>query len=110
MNALSMYARVFDSSCTSWEKDRCWNMFYLKAAQNYFNDVLKARGYVFLRDIYEHLGIPVTKASLVVGWVYDLKNSFADNFIDFSLEPTDEGADIQMDFNVDGDITKHFKD
>lgn len=110
MNALSMYARVFDSSCTSWKKDRFWNMIYLKAAQNYFNDVLKARGYVFLRDIYEYLGIPVTKASLVVGLVHDLENNFADNFIDFSLEPTDEGSDIQMDFNVDGDITGCFKD
>lgn len=110
MNALSMYARVFDSNCKNWEKDRNWNLLYLKAAQRYFNDVLKARGYVFLRDIYEYLGIPVTKASLMVGWVYDLKNDFADNFIDFGIESKDDELDIQMDFNVDGDITKHFED
>lgn len=109
MDALSMYARVFDSSCKNWEENREWNLMFLKAAQNYFNDILKSAGYVFLRDVYEHLGIPVTKTSLMVGWVYDLKNGFVNNHIDFGIQPKD-GADIQMDFNVDGNIMKHFKD
>lgn len=109
MNTLSKYARVFDSSCSAWEKDRTFNLMYLQATQNYFNDILKARGYVFLRDIYEYLGIPVTATSLIVGWVYDLKNGVGDNYIDFCIQATD-GADIQIDFNVDGDITKYFKD
>lgn len=109
MDTLSKYARVFDSSCVEWNKDRWFNMVHLRATQNYFNDILKARGYVFLRDIYEYLGIPVTRTSLNVGWVYDPKNRFADNYIDFCIQATD-GADIQMDFNVDGDITEDFKD
>lgn len=109
MDALSKYARVFDSSCNAWDKDREFNLMYLQAAQNHYNDVLKARGYVFLRDVYEYLGIPVTAASLIAGWVYDLENKFTDNHIDFGIQPTD-GADIQMDFNADGNIVEHFID
>ena len=110
MNTLSNYARVFDSNCISWTDNREWNLLYLKTAQTYFNDVLKTKGHVFLRDIYEYLGIPVTKTALIVGWVYNLKNHFADNFIDFGLEPADDESNIQMDFNVDGEIIKYFED
>lgn len=109
MYALSKYARVFDSRCVAWDKDREFNVMYLQATQNYYNDVLKKRGHVFLRDIYEYLCIPVTSASLRAGWVYDLKNKFADNHIDLGIQSTGR-ADIQMDFNADGDITGHFKD
>ena len=52
MNTLSNYARVFDSNCISWTDNREWNLLYLKTAQTYFNDVLKTKQYVFLRDIY----------------------------------------------------------
>lgn len=63
----SKYARVFDSSCTNWEKDKNFNLLYLKAQERHFNDILRFRGYVFLKDIYECLGFPITKTSLLVG-------------------------------------------
>ena len=109
MSMLSEYSKIFDSDCINWSDDQNWNLLYLRHTQTYFNDVLKNRGYVFLRDVYEYLGIPVTKASIIVGWVYDPKNILIDSFIDFGLEQTDE-SDILMNFNVDGNIIKYFKD
>lgn len=108
----SMYARTFDSACLNWSENREFNLLYLKSQQRYFNDVLKAKGYVFLRDIYECFGLTVTKTSLFVGWYYDLDNPLGDNYIDFGLPKEDEEntANITMDFNVDGDITNRFKD
>lgn len=108
----SMYAQTFNSTCKDWSENREFNLLYLKSQQHYFNDVLKARGYVFLRDIYEYLGLPVTKTSLFVGWYYDLDNPLGDNYIDFGLLKDEEEntANITMDFNVDGDITNRFKD
>lgn len=47
----SKYARVFDSSCTNWEKDKNFNLLYLKAQERHFNDILRFRGYVFLKRI-----------------------------------------------------------
>lgn len=108
----SKYAQTFDSTCNAWEKDRRFNLMYLKSQENYFNDILKSRGYVFLRDIHEYLGLPVTKTTLFVGWYYDLDNPSGDNYIDFGLPKTNKGSspNVTMDFNVDGDITNRFKD
>lgn len=108
----SMYAQTFDSACWNWSENREFNLLYLKAQQRYFNDVLKAKRYVFLRDIYECLGFPITKTSLFVGWYYDLDKPLGDNYIDFGLPKDEEEntANITMDFNVDGDITNRFKD
>lgn len=106
----SKYARIFDSSCKDWDKDREFNMMYLKAQQTYFNDILRNRGYVFLRDVYECLGFPVTQTSLFVGWYYDPTNAFVDNYIDFDVHVKEDESGIELDFNVDGDITNQFKD
>lgn len=110
MNIKSMYARVFDSSCPGWDKEQPFNVMYLKAQQTYFNDILKNRGYVFLRDVYECLGFPITKTSLFVGWYYDLTDTSIDNYVDFDIHENEDGTDIELDFNVDGDITKRFED
>lgn len=108
----SMYARRFDIHCPSWESNRKYNLMFLRAQELYFNDILRHRGYVFLRDIYECLGFSVNKASLFVGWYYDKSNTFGDNYIDFGLPLTSKGnsPNVMLDFNVDGDITNRFKD
>jgi len=110
MKTKSKYARVFNSSCKDWDKEQEFNVMYLKAQQNYFNDILRHRGYVFLRDVYECLGFPVTKISLFVGWYYDQTNVFGDNYVDFDIHEKEDGSDIELDFNVDGDITNRFED
>lgn len=107
MITLKKYTEVFDSTVYTWTKDREYNLTFLRVAQNYYNRVLRVRGYVFLRDIYEYIGFPLTKASLTVGWVYDSENT--NNHIDFGIRHT-EGSDFQLDFNVSGDITGYFKD
>ena len=90
------------------------NLFFLKRQQDWANERLKARGYLFLNEVYESLGIPRTKAGQVVGWVYDAKNPKGDNYVDFGIYNLhDEKArdfvngyerSIWLDFNVDGNI------
>ena len=106
--ARSKYAKKFDKSIPSWTDDREFNMEYLRTVQSYYNDLLMARGYVFLRDIYERIGIPITEESIVVGWYYDRNDHTIDNYIDFHLYDAEEGSEFVLDFNVDGDIRKHF--
>lgn len=113
-NAYSDYARFFDDGCTGWEKDSEYNLMFLRAEQNYANDRLKSRGYLFLNEVYERLGIPPTKAGQSVGWIYNPKNPSGDNFVDFGLYNIDKevvrnfvnGYErvILLDFNVDGNI------
>ena len=103
---LSIYGRVFDDSYTNWTKDTNYNLMYLKKLECYYNTILKKRGYVFLRDIYEDIGIQVTKESIIVGWRYDENDTSIDNYIDFGLDSHDDMNNpyILLDFNVDGPI------
>lgn len=104
----SIYARKFDKDSKAWTDDVRFNEAYLKGLQAFYNQLLKARKYVFLRDIYEELGFPISEESIIVGWYYDENNAFADNYIDFQIQGIKETSDFWLDFNVDGDIRKHF--
>ena len=79
----SEYARFFDESCIAWQKDPSYNLTFLRAQQSYANDMLKARGVLFLNEVYDMLDIPRTKAGQVVGWKYDPVNGKGDNYVDF---------------------------
>lgn len=112
----SEYARYFDEYCLGWEKDPELNLYYVRMQQAHANDLLKARGHVFLNEVYDLFGIPRTKAGAQVGWVYDEKTPgiYNDNYIDFGVyDITKEGnrdfvngreRSILLEFNVDGYI------
>lgn len=111
----SDYAKFFDDGCTGWTKDPEFNLMYLKRQQEYANDVLQAKGHLYLNEVYDMLGIPRTKAGQVVGWIYDEKNPVGDNFVDFGIYDSalkEVNRDfvngyertILLDFNVDGNI------
>ena len=112
--AVSQYARIFDESCMGWSKDSEYSMHFLRCQQNYCNDKLKAKGCLFLNEVYDVLGMPRTKAGTVVGWVYDEENPIGDNFVDFGLFNSRNYVFINgyenavlLDFNVDGNILNY---
>lgn len=104
----SIYARFFDWNSSSWNGEFEYNLIFLRCQQNYANDLLKARGHVFLNDVYDMLGLERSSAGAVVGWVL---NGVGDNYIDFGcFDDQDQVIDfmigddneILLDFNVDG--------
>jgi hypothetical protein len=109
----SIYARFFDPLSTSWSRDPEYNLIFLKCQQNWANDMLRARGHVFLNEVYDMCGIPRSKEGSVVGWVLS-KDGNTDNFINFGVfdGKSDQARDfvngregsILLDFNVDGII------
>lgn len=109
-NGLSCYAKFFDESSTQWTKTPEYNLMFLRSQQNYYNNMLTARGHVFLNEIYDALGIPRTGSGAVVGWVLGK----GDNYIDFGIYDGDREKQrefvngyeksILLDFNVDGVI------
>ena len=110
----SDYARFFDEACPAWEKNSEYNLMFLRAQQQYANDLLQSRGHLFLNEVYDMLGIPRTKAGQVVGWVYSKTNPVGDNFVDFGIYDIHRETNrdfvngyersILLDFNVDGNI------
>lgn len=104
----SPYSMIFSADTSkAWEKDHDYNMMCLRAEQQYATDRLRARGYLYLNEVFERLGIDGTKMGQIVGWVYDPENPDYDNFVDFGIheiENADGDKVITLDFNVQGNI------
>lgn len=113
-SSVSPYAVEFSESNPNYCKDPNMSFAFLRAQQQYFNDLLQAKGHVFLNEVYDALGLPRTKAGAVVGWVFDSDAPVGDNYIDFGMYTADKekvrdfvnGVEptILLDFNVDGVI------
>ena len=125
---VSGYARYFEELTRDengqtiknpyWENNPDYNLMFLKSQQRYFNQLLVTKKRVFLNEVYEALGLPVSKAGQVVGWVYDPESGRGDNYIDFGIFASNQnysdfvyGNDpaILLDFNVDGNIWELMK-
>lgn len=113
INARSQYARFFDETNDMWQRNAEHNLTFLLQQQNYANDLLRARGYVFLNEVYDMLNIRRSVAGQIVGWIYDERNHH-DNYIDFGIHNIHDKncrdfvngreRSILLDFNVDGEI------
>jgi hypothetical protein len=109
----SAYARFYDEdSSRNWSPDPDMNMLFLRNVQNYCNDQLRAKGHIFLNEVYAQLGLSHTPAGALVGWRWN-KDS-GDDEVDFGIWDNSregvkdffngrEGA-VLLDFNVDGPI------
>lgn len=111
IDEVSDFARYFNKDCAGWSDNAEKNLFFLKRQQDFANELLEAKGYLFLNEVYSMLGIPQSKAGQAVGWAYD-KDVVAK--IDFGIYTINREENQQfvngleknvlLDFNVDGDI------
>ena len=113
----SEYARFFDETCEAFSKDDPeYNKHFITCVNSWANTILETRGYLFLNEVYERLGLNKSLAGQTVGWIYDKerpgkvdfgvysgKTLAARRFIN-GYEPV-----ILLDFNVDGDIMANDK-
>jgi hypothetical protein len=103
-HGLSGYARLMDEVNPNFIKNVEYMDAFIRCQQNYANDRLRAKGHVFLNEVYEWLGFEHTTAGAVVGWVLD---GDGDGYIDFGLYEDGKLRDMSeprvwLDFNVDG--------
>lgn len=109
----SPYARIIDETSSVWDPSDDITELNIHAQLNYMNDLLRTRGYLFLSDVYDALGIPRTPASQVVGWLW--KKGDGDHYVSFGdieghrIRFWDDSrrrevANYLLDFNVDGEI------
>lgn len=105
----SLYAKYFDETNPNWSPSAEQNRMWLQCKQQWANDMLKARGHLFLNDVYKDLGFEITQQGQVVGWVI---GGEGDNFVDFGIFTNEDPmarafvngdeANILLDFNPDG--------
>lgn len=108
--------RVFDDRNPRFVSDDMTNRQFLSTQQNYFNDLLTSRGYVFLNDVYAALGFQTTPEGQLLGWVKDKPEHWASHngYVDFGIFDTEDlterlatdtlSGDIRLRFNIDGMI------
>ena len=106
-NLESDYAVYFDEKSPNYEPNYDYNMMFVKSQQAYANDRLQTKGCLFLNDVYDSLGLPLTKAGQIVGWTKD----GPDGYVNFRIQEVErETADgshepvILLDFNVEGNV------
>lgn len=122
VRTISPYAVVFDSAHEDWNKDRSVNEWYIRARQTQLNQKLRSQGHLFLNEVYDALGFPRTAVGAQVGWIYDERHPYGDNFIDFRATEVKrpkagvEGEDAVyesiyiFDFNIPGSILDKIED
>lgn len=108
LTSVNPYEFYFDSSNSNYGTKEM-NETFLRSQEAYFNDRLRAHGYVFLNEVLEALGLPRTPAGQIVGWL----DGHGDDFISFGASSgwneryTEENGyecGYILDFNVDGPI------
>lgn len=48
---------VFDESSVVWTNSRSYDLAFVRTSMFYLNDLIRARGYLYLNDIYEQFGL-----------------------------------------------------
>lgn len=110
----SMYARIFDPVNNNWSPYPGRNASFLRAQQQWANDILSKQGYLMLNDVYKMLGLGYTSAGARTGWLKNNKRG-GDNYVDFGCWVDDNCQEIResvitpngavwLDFNVDGAV------
>ena len=116
---LSGFARMFAeeqpdqvgawTGSTQWSPIHDYNLNFLTAKEQHFNDKLVAKGFVTINEVYEELGFAPTEAGMICGWRY--KSDRGDGYISFRPRGIDgnwimgnDGDSVVMDFNIDGVI------
>lgn len=108
------YSVIFDESNPNWERDSGYNLIFIKNAEDAANRKLRRKGYLFLNDVYDMLGISNTYIGQFAGWVWDPADPSIDSRVDFGLYDDynpqkvaflqGDECSVVLDFNCDGNI------
>lgn len=114
---INRFSRFFaQGHTTEWTQDDNYNLMFIKGQEEYANQRLRTRGYMFWNEVLEALGFDPVPEGQYLGWVYDRDpNSNSDDRIDFRtrevFRQNEDGQyekTIILDFNVQGDIINDF--
>lgn len=104
---LPMHSRFWGEDNQNWKNNSEYNRLFINCQQQMANDLLQARGHVFLNDVYDMLGLDRSNVGQLVGWVL---GGEGDDFIDFgeieafeTLHSVEVGGPkpFFLEFNVD---------
>ena len=67
---LSDYAQFFANGIsTQWDPNEYYDRTLINAKEKYWTNILRDRKHVFLNEVLDDLGFPMTEAGAVIGWI-----------------------------------------
>ena len=119
VGALTPWTFCFDESATGWVRDAERNKFFLARQEQYANEQFEAKGYLFLNEVLDMVGLQHVREGQTVGWYWDKNKPLSENRISFGvLNIHSEAArnfvngwekSVWLTFNVQGNIMHHFE-
>lgn len=116
-DGVSPYLAFYDKvSSKEWTTSPTFNHSFLLAQQNAANDLFMVRtakmqrqgkrGWLFLNEVREMLGMDPTPTGAICGWISPLEGEIpeGDNYVDFGMTEDSENGTIILDFNCEGMI------
>lgn len=106
----SPYIAVFDEYAQAYRGDKVLDEMFLRAEERYANDILWANAddTLFLNQVRERLGLPLTQAGQYLGWKKDKDITYKISFNIKAKERLDEDGITRvvyfLDFNCDGNV------
>lgn len=94
--------KCFDSSHPLWMNDKKHNKRVVDTILNYCYEKFRSRGYLFLNEVYQELGIPMTRQGQVAGWVFKKDNTKDHMWTVWTKE--DDYDDVYITFKPLSDI------
>lgn len=88
--------KTIDHRSFLWRNDREYNNCAVLCALKYCHDLLKAQGYLFLNQVYQKLGLPLTKEGQTYGWVHDKMHE--NDILWIVWHENDEEVDVHITF------------
>lgn len=63
--------KCFDCNHPLWTNDKEYNMLVVKMILNNCYKKFRRRHFLFLNDVYQELGMSLTRQGQIAGWVFD---------------------------------------
>lgn len=102
MSSKKKFVIKFDEKSNLWSKVYMCNEFLVKSTIETAASVYRADGYLFVRDLYDLFGLPITKESVTAGW------RKPDEFAQFSTIGSEDENFIMIAFEAEEDIRDYF--
>lgn len=81
---MNPYSKAFTEESAQWRTNHKDNQWFLQTRENYLNQRLQALGIVFLNEVYDSIGVPITTEGQLVGWIKD--NPLGDGYISLGID------------------------
>ena len=95
----------FSKESVLYVPDFEYNKTYLEDMEKFANDRLKCRGYLFVNDVLDMLGIKPIKRGQLDGWVWDDLDPLMQSKVKFRIKI--ENGEIILNLNEEKDILNY---